>query len=106
MTQPARHLPPGIVDPCEAWRVHAGSGDHDAKVPHGTHCECVALAAALGLPPGTIPFDYCRNVLQRRWTMVCKHGELEETGPPPNALRKWKDEGKMTPVLALLVKNA
>lgn len=38
--------------------------------------------------------------------MVCKHGELEQRGEPPSAYPKWKDKGDMTPVLAILVKNA
>ena len=79
---------------------------HHTNVQHGTHCECVALAAALGLPPGSIQFDYCRNVLQRRWTMICKHGQVEDTAEQSSTYEKWKDKGAMTPVLAILVKNA
>jgi hypothetical protein len=76
------------------------------RIPHGTECECVALAAALGLEPGAISFYYCRNMLQRRWSMRCKHGELDLTSGPPPAGERWKDKGQMTPVLAILVSNA
>lgn len=88
--------------------VHAGGNDllpRQTAIQHGTHCDCVLLAAALGLPPGAIPFDYCRNILQRRWSMTCKHGELSDTTTPTPAIDRWKDTGDMNSVLAILVKN-
>jgi hypothetical protein len=75
------------------------------KIPHGAQCECVQLAAALGLPAKAISFYYCRNFLQRRWSMTCRHGELLLTPPPPRSER-WKEQGEMNPVLAILVENA
>lgn len=93
--------PPSIAEVCE---LHAAG--HEAKVRHGTHYECVALAAALGLPSGAISFDYCRNILQHRWSMTCMHGVVEETDDPPRAYEKWKNKGEMNPILAILVENA
>ena len=78
---------------------------HCENIPHGTQCECVQLAAALGLPAKAISFYYCRNFLQRRWSMTCRHGELLDTQPPPRSER-WKEQGEMNPVLAILVENA
>ncbi len=92
---------PSIADDCD---LH--NAVHDARVLHGTHCECVALAAALGLPPGAISFYYCRSTLQRRWSMTCMHGVIEETDGQPSAYEKWKDKGEMNPIMAILVENA
>jgi len=91
----------------EHWHVEEPSqpSRHD-KVRHGTHCDCVLLAAALGLGPDAISFDYCRNNLQHRWAMTCKHGEVLDTRTSTPLSEKWKDEGEMNPVLAILVKNA
>jgi hypothetical protein len=90
-----------LPDPCD---LHDGS--RHAPVRHGTHCDCVALAAALGLPAGAISFYYCRTMLQRRWSMTCKHGEVESASEPAIPYAKWKNKGDMNPVLAILVKNA
>lgn len=76
-----------------------------ADIPHGTHCDCVLLAAAVGLGPRAISFDYCRNVLQRRWSLTCKHGEVQSAGMATILGEKWKDKGDINPVLAILVKN-
>lgn len=75
-------------------------------IVHGTHCDCVQLAAALGLAPGAIPFFYCRNILQRRWTMTCRHGDVQEPQTPADASEKWKETADMNPVMAILVRNA
>ncbi|CAG0978260.1 hypothetical protein GEOBC_01664 [Geobacteraceae bacterium] len=75
-------------------------------VLHGTRCGCSLLAAALGLRPDAISFYYCRNVLQRRWTMTCMHGVVESIDEPMDLTGKWKDEAEMNPVLAILLKNA
>jgi hypothetical protein len=91
-----------LAQACDSG-LHGDS--HYPTVRHGTRCECVALAAALGLPPGAISFYYCRNMLQRRWAMTCKHGQVEEAGEQPSAYEKWKDKGDMNPVLAILVEN-
>ena len=76
-----------------------------AEFPHGTHCDCVLLAQALGLGSQVISFDYCRTLLQRRWAMTCKHGEVQGKDALPDLGEKWKDKGAMNPVLAILVKN-
>ena len=79
---------------------------HQENVPHGTLCDCSLLAAALGLGPEVVSFDYCRNVLQHRWSMTCKHGEVRDTSRATRTGERWKDKGEMNPVLAILVKNA
>jgi hypothetical protein len=48
---------------------------HGVPLAHGSTCDCSLLALAIGVAPGGISFSYCRNVLQRRWTMCCKHGD-------------------------------
>ncbi len=74
-------------------------------IVHGTHCDCVQLAAALGLAPGAIPFFYCRNILQRRWAMTCRHGDVQEPRTPAGT-EKWKKTADMNPITAILVRNA
>jgi hypothetical protein len=74
-------------------------------VPHGTHCDCVLLAAAVRLEPRAISYEFCRNMLQRRWSMTCKHGEVKGAAPATLLAEKWRDKGDMNPVLAILVKN-
>lgn len=83
---------------------HTASGE---AIPHGTYCECVQLAAALGLRPSAISYFYCKNFLQRRWTMTCRHGEVAPREPAigAGAGEKWKDKGQMNPVMAILVSN-
>jgi len=81
---------------------HTASGE---TIAHGTHCECVQLAAALGLRPSAIPYFYCKNFLQRRWTMACRHGEVAPREPEISGPEKWKDKGQMNPVMAILVSN-
>ena len=76
-----------------------------AEISHGTHCDCVLLAAALGLGSQVISFYYCRTLLQRRWAMTCKHGEVQGKDAPISLGEKWKDKGDMNPVLAILLKN-
>jgi hypothetical protein len=87
---------------------HPGSGGLPVRaiIPHGSHCDCLLLAAALRIRPGAIPFDYCRNYLQQRWTMTCRHGEQRGVTQPAPAVERWKEQGEMTDVLAVLVKNA
>lgn len=75
-------------------------------IVHGTHCDCVQLAAALGLAPSAIPFFYCRNILQRRWTMTCRHGDVQEPQTPAGPSEKWKEPTYMNPVMTILVQNA
>ncbi len=59
---------------------------HGIALAHGSICDCSLLALAIGVAPGGISFSYCRNVLQRRWTMCCKHGDTSA-----NRLQKTAD---------------
>ena len=45
---------------------------HD--VDHGDMCDCMLLALAVGAPPSSVDFAYCRNVLQKHWSVTCNHG--------------------------------
>ena len=72
---------------------------------HGTHCECLLLAAAVGGGPDAVPYWYCLKVLQRRWSMICKHGEVQETSGEKKASEKWTGTGEMNPLKAILVRN-
>lgn len=87
-------------------RVGGGALHCTRTIPHGTHCDCRLLAEALPMDPRKLPYEYCRNVLQRRWRMTCRHGEVMPTVAASSGPEKWKDLGKMTPLNALLVKNA
>mgnify|MGYP001616803636 CR=1 FL=1 len=89
---PSRHCAP-----------EAGPGNE--KVPHGTHCECLVLAAAIGARPDSIPFDYCLNVLRKHWRMTCRHGEILETRKEKEASEKWRNLGEMDAVKAILISN-
>ena len=75
------------------------------KIPHGTHCECLALSAAAGCGPDAVPYWYCHDVLQRRWSMICRHGEMEETSGRKKASEKWTDTEAMDPIRAILISN-
>lgn len=44
---------------------------------HGDHCDCQVLALAVGAPVSAVDYNYCRNVLQRHWRVVCRHAEEE-----------------------------
>lgn len=80
--------------------------DAESESSHGVVCECTVLAAALGIGPKGVSFHYCRNVLQRRWAMVCRHGEKPDRTVVAPLSEKWKDKGELTPVLAILIENA
>lgn len=90
--QPVRHCAPD-----------AGLGNE--KVPHGNCCDCVLLAAAIGAGPDAISFDYCLNVLQKRWLLTCRHGEILETREENKASEKWRNFGEMDAVKAILIRN-
>lgn len=81
------------------------AGPGNSTVPHGTHCECLLLAAAIGAAPESIRFDYCLNVLQKRWRLTCRHGEILETREEKKASEKWRDYGEMDAVKAILISN-
>lgn len=88
-----------------AEHCDVGEQSRHQIVRHGTRCDCVLLAAALGMGAEVISFDYCRNFLQHRWAMTCKHGEVQATPTLTPLSEKWKDKGAMNHVLAILVKN-
>jgi hypothetical protein len=75
------------------------------RIPHGGHCECEQLAAAIGCEPGAISFEFCQRVLQRHWRLQCRHGSPEES-PPASIARRWTSMGPADAVKAILVSNA
>lgn len=81
------------------------AGPGNSMVPHGTHCECLVLAAAIGAGPRSIPFHYCLNVLQKHWRLTCRHGEILETREEKKAGEKWRSYGEMDAVKAILISN-
>jgi len=89
------------VGEAQACLSHHAAG----RIEHGTHCDCIQLAMALGLKPSVIPYFYCKNLLQRRWLMTCRHGEAAPREPAISVGEKWKDKGQMNPVMAILVSN-
>lgn len=91
------------AQPTRQNALDAGLGNE--KVPHGSCCDCVLLAAAVGAGPDAISFDYCLNVLQKRWLMTCTHGETLETGNEEKASAKWRNFGEMDAVKAILIRN-
>lgn len=70
---------------------------------HGDRCDCMALARAVGAGPDAVDFNYCRTVLQKRWSLKCNHGSRvsRERATPQLPLRIAGD-----PVQAILVANA
>ena len=52
----------------------SGCAEFHGPIPHGDFCSCSALADAVGTRHSTISFEFCRTVLQKRWTMTCRHG--------------------------------
>lgn len=86
---------------------HAGgAADALRAIPHGTLCSCKLLAEALQMDPRKLTYEYCRTVLQKHWRMTCRHGEVLPTDEPACLTEKWKDIGAMTPLSAILLKNA
>lgn len=75
------------------------------ELPHGSRCDCALLAQALHLDPRTISYRYCRNVLQRHWSMTCRHGETRSVPAVPPIPRGWKPLSELTPVDAILLEN-
>lgn len=51
--------------------------------PHGDRCSCQILSMAVTGIHGACHYDYCRNVLQRRWDMHCNHGQLSPSSELP-----------------------
>ncbi len=81
------------------------TGPCNSMVPHGTNCECLLLAAAIGAGPDAIPFHYCLSVLQKHWRLTCRHGETLETGKEKKVSEKWRDFGDIDAVKAILISN-
>lgn len=61
------------------------------------------LAAAIGISPESISFEYCRNVLQKRWGITCRHGEQHPAEPAVPAAERWQEVGKVDAVKAVLI---
>lgn len=81
------------------------SAPPDSRIRHGTRCECRVLAAAVGGNADAVPFWYCRKVLQRRWSMTCMHGVIEEPFGKPRVSEKWQRKERLTALDAILVRN-
>lgn len=43
---------------------------------HGDKCSCQLLSMSVTGRPDACSYNYCRMVLQHRWTMICNHGQL------------------------------
>lgn len=50
---------------------------------HGDRCGCQSLSMAVTGRADACRYDYCRNVLQRRWNMQCNHGQLSTSIEKP-----------------------
>lgn len=74
-------------------------------IEHGGRCDCELLAQAMRIDPSAISFEYCRNVLQKRWRMTCRHGHPESTPAAAWASEHWRDIGQLDPVKAILISN-
>lgn len=94
---------PVALAPSAATRFE--SAPPDSRIRHGTRCECRVLAAAVGGNADAIPFWYCRKVLQRRWSMTCMHGVVDEPVRKPKVSEHWRRREKLTPLDAILVRN-
>ena len=76
----------------------------ESRIGHGALCECRSLALAAQGGADAVPFSYCRHVLQRRYRMVCRHGDsaFEPTMPMPHLEMPVAAD----PVKAILLGNA
>ena len=70
---------------------------------HGTRCECLSLAAAMCAAAESIPYSYCRHVLQARYRMECRHGDLVPAEKLPRTRERWPVEGPLRGVMAILL---
>jgi hypothetical protein len=71
---------------------------------HGDRCVCRTLAIAVGCDPKQLSYNYCLNVLQKRWVVECNHGCLAEV-PETNSELRWHEVGQIDPVKAILIMN-
>lgn len=74
-------------------------------IEHGGRCDCELLAQAMHIDPSAISFEYCRNVLQKRWRMTCRHGRPEPRLAATGASEHWRDIGQLDPIKAILISN-
>ena len=74
-------------------------------IEHGEECDCKALALAAGLDPRALPYRYCHDVLQKRWRLVCRHGEAPRSARNPGLSRHWRGLGPVDPIKAILMSN-
>lgn len=76
------------------------------RVNHGQQCSCKLLAQAVGLDPRNLSFEYCQEVLQKRWRLTCRHGQPAGVVPVATGLSEhWRDVGPVDPVKAILISN-
>jgi len=87
---------------------HAGRPEYHADVlqtiEHGDRCDCKVLALAVGGDPNHIDFNYCLNVLQKRWIMECNHGCRAESTSTA-IVSKIHNIGPLDPVKGILISN-
>lgn len=83
---------------------HNGTPPVHRAIPHGTRCDCRLLAEALGMAPVSISYDYCRNVLQKRWVMTCRHGDLRPV-ETHTCEHGWTSDTPINAVDAILLRN-
>ena len=77
----------------------SGYGDCD----HGDHCDCMALARAVGAGADSVDLNYCRRVLQKHWRLKCNHGGRL---PAERATPQVPPVDSSDPVQAILLANA
>jgi hypothetical protein len=67
---------------------------------HGMYCGCTLLATACGVPAETVSYYSCRNGIQRRWRVTCRHGSDSGEREPQKPLPGF---GELDAVAAILV---
>jgi hypothetical protein len=58
------------------------------------------LAAACGVAPRTISFEYCLLGIRKRWKITCRHGEVSPDAEPAAAVPAL---GRLNAVSGVLV---
>jgi hypothetical protein len=64
------------------------------------------LAAATQASPDAITFSYCRDILQRRYAMTCRHGEGKPSDEKAARSEQRVGYGRMDAVKAIVLRNA
>ena len=77
---------------------------HISKQNHGNLCSCRLLAQAVRCDPKVIRFEYCWNVLMKRWRVECNHGCSHEV-PVVITDEKWHEFSPIDPVKVILIVN-